>query len=87
MLTETEARKKWCPFARVVEHHVEEGQSRPRNRVAKCTAEGVYEDTIAEKLAGANCIASQCMAWEWGGNTDAMRGKNRTLGDCGLKRK
>lgn len=47
MITEDEARKKWCPFARL-------------NSGANRSLHGIYK--VAD---GTNCIASDCMAWEW----------------------
>ena len=51
MLTEAEARRKWCPYARVsVSDRKEEG-NHANNRWAD------------EPTKGANCLGSGCMAW------------------------
>jgi len=68
MITEEEARKKWCPFARVIS--VKRGavgapledQGVPAHN--RRQVEGVLPaNSIPD---GGYCIASECMAWEWG---------------------
>lgn len=49
MLTEVEARTKWCPFVTV-----STGRSYPANRM---------NDADGPVPAGAHCLASDCMAW------------------------
>lgn len=70
-MTEEEARKRACPFARV---------KGGENRFAS------YSDTQGWRgrwHTGTECIASDCMAWSWDfiGNT-----KSTTEGCCGLAR-
>ena len=54
-MTESEARKKWCPFV----------------RVSFLTPDGIETCHTNEKFctsrqeAGNHCIASDCMAWRW----------------------
>ena len=61
MMTEEEARTKWCPFARVI---VVETKV-TGNRVFEMRTEGVdlNPDTC-------RCIASECMMWRWEGRVD-----------------
>lgn len=54
MMTEDEARKKWCPMVRTglvhgmaVNHHID---MEPKGQ-------GVHDET--------RCIASECMMWRW----------------------
>ena len=55
MLTEEEAKTKWCPFARYSSK--EEGWKRGINR-------WVGDDSQFNPVP-AQCIASECMAWRW----------------------
>jgi len=58
-MTEEEAKKRWCPFARVISgDDPERAPNGPYNRDHWITDEGV-EDTIHRST----CIASDCMAW------------------------
>ena len=52
MKTEAEARKCWCPFARIA--YTGTGT----------TAVNRVHDPLAT-LNGVQCIASECMAWRW----------------------
>jgi hypothetical protein len=61
-MTEDEAKTKWCPFARTVEHGGA-GTSMPRNRVALISTEPAT--VLIENLIGINCIGSACMAFRW----------------------
>ena len=54
-MTEDEARKKWCPFARV---------AAPADSEAGGTAGNRWGDTDpTHPASGYRCIASDCMAW------------------------
>ncbi len=65
MITEEEARKKWCPFARTVEK-LTDGISFPRNRVVNVPNKDDLTDVeFLSVLTGTTCIASECMAWRW----------------------
>lgn len=71
MLTEEEAKTKWCPFVRRTYSGI------PVNRVA---------DT-AEFMDSCPCIASACMAWRWRRRyaDDAKEAKiSHATGYCGL---
>lgn len=50
IVTEQEARTKWCPHARVASYN----EQSARNR----TADGTL-------MAASRCMASACMAWKW----------------------
>ena len=55
MHSEEEARKLWCPMARVAAHF-NEGM---KNNVA------FNRDPDGDPRASTYCIASQCMMWQW----------------------
>ena len=56
MMTEQEARQKWCPMARVAVEISEGGST--LSHVATCNRhDGAHPI--------ARCIASGCMAWRW----------------------
>lgn len=77
MLTEDEAKKRWCPFANVQ-------QDGTGNRYPM--------DTDMLNRAFACCIASDCMAWRWTeqghdpGDFPGM-GEWPSTGFCGLASK
>lgn len=52
VLTEKEARTKWCPFTRVKYLNSEVSFNRYK------------ENKDSHKVSGANCIASECMVWK-----------------------
>lgn len=56
-MTEEEARKKWCPFART-------GAFTDQDQMMAVT---VNRDPRDEVMDGCRCIASECMAWRWHG--------------------
>lgn len=64
MLTEQEARTKWCPFGRTPHFARDVGL---QGVVAANRAEQSFEDAVAgipeKPLATCSCIASDCMAW------------------------
>lgn len=73
LLTEDEACRRWCPFARLATEHVDLTGSRT-SKVApnRVIARGLEFDPksgepkpvhIQDWLKGAECLASQCMAW------------------------
>lgn len=74
MLTEAEAKTKWCPFARITLQH--DGTNVSWNRI--CT-----DDDKLSLTEHVRCIASECMAWRWeGGNPPAPN--HYKHGYCGL---
>lgn len=57
-MTEAEAKKRWCPFARVVQYAGDWHPPAAGNREAM--------QAFPDELNGATvCIASSCMAWRW----------------------
>lgn len=66
MMTEEEAKTKWCPFARVSMRDAEGRTTRPRNRVVELNKQGAVAHEFSSNLVGARCIASACMAWRFG---------------------
>jgi hypothetical protein len=89
ILTETEAAKRWCPFARVSMPSNAAG-----NRVSsfhKSIASTAGDrDHYAQQEADCNCIASRCMAWRAHGiaaqrdATGNLTGETLPTGFCGL---
>ena len=80
IVTEQEARTKWCPHARL-------GNNPGCNRAADVT--GPWRDRVPKAL----CIASECMAWKWKQNHSPEEREQRKvhhlaaevpLGYCGL---
>lgn len=57
ILTEKEARKKWCPFARVKDN----GCSTNRHAGTHKRKDGKFSILRSNSM----CIASECMAWRW----------------------
>ena len=70
IVTEEEAKTKWCPFARVLPcDQVQEAEKRPTlvarlqtyyNRIARTSGDNTTLDPPNESTS---CIASACMAW------------------------
>ena len=58
MLTEQQAREKWCPAARVVLEGERE-RTPPFNRLATTVS------VVDANPVDARCIASGCMWWRW----------------------
>lgn len=57
MMTEDEAKKRWCPMVRVIvtPQCVEWQQRALTNRIS----------FVESGSSESNCIASDCMAWRW----------------------
>lgn len=72
IVTEEEAKTKWCPWTRVpIETETLEWVV--GNRANQTGPGGLYK--------GSKCIASQCMAWRWAENRIPGAGQN--CPDCG----
>jgi hypothetical protein len=63
LLTETEAMKRWCPFARGASR-APAGNSIASNR-----------DHAGNVNASCLCITSNCMAWRWGPDASMKDGR------------
>lgn len=72
--TEDEARKKWCPFARVVECDLE-------GEVLEPIAVG-NRSTVNTAHPKARCMASACMAWRWSDEPREV-GTDQQCDECG----
>ncbi len=78
-MTEAEAKKRWCPMARVVDFNfageceaigdpeaVVLAAGQPHNRLIVSTTPADREQETDEYAhAGYACIASHCMMWRW----------------------
>lgn len=84
MMTEDEAKEKWCPFSRPVTVVGEDNHDKSPvifmgNRVlVSIVGDDPQEAMFNENPDGSRCIGSRCMAWRW------ARGFNPTSGYCGL---
>lgn len=58
LLTEDEARQKWCPFARVV-------PSDASGKVWDGAPAGWNRKGLLANPQPARCLASECTAWRW----------------------
>lgn len=85
LLTEVEAKKRWCPMARAVSW--EHGDAVTGNRV---TCNLTTDPEGSELTAASRCVASDCAMWRWRmeailGDAGAHRGWRQTdKGYCGL---
>lgn len=92
ILTEEEAKEKWCPFAQIL-GTLSKGEQ--NTIVAHGPHNRGYQTGVG--LASCHCIASGCMAWRWWetnvkdenaldnfGNKPGTRLDRRTYGSCGL---
>lgn len=61
-MTEEEASKRWCPFARYVVTHNDEIAISSHNRIS-----GTFTQENPETLVAnvGDCLGSRCMAWRW----------------------
>jgi hypothetical protein len=76
-LTEAEARKRWCPFARVAVDTVVTDDPVPANRALD------LHNNMPTWPAQCACMASFCMAWRWEHRFLGEHAANST-GYCGL---
>jgi hypothetical protein len=88
MHTEDEAKERWCPFARLIPIGSNpDGTAKATdlpagNRMAQVD----YEGGDMKENAFTQCIASQCMAWQWDGPEYDSQGSkySHRRGYCGL---
>ncbi len=62
MITEAEARTKWCPFVRVREPDHYSGFNDSTIGTAVNRAAPKSRELVNQSLL---CVASECMAWRW----------------------
>lgn len=81
MITEEEAKEKWCPFIRWVVN--EENHLAFNNRIDQAEI-SLNED----QQGGAHslCVASECMAWRWDKNYELDTGDKKPSGKGWKKR-
>ncbi len=72
MLTEQEAKAKWCPFARTINRHDSGAAVAAVNRSSKYP----YDNCL--------CLASACMAWRFAEVEYATTKSTDGKGWCGL---
>ena len=83
LVTEEEAKERWCPFARAYETVLLGDEETWRPATLNRTRSGRPDPDCS-------CIASQCMAWRWGPDDAALnermhgRDAQPELGYCGL---
>lgn len=88
LLTEEEAKKRWCPFARVtIGGKLPTSMNRLQTIGKDSDGDTVTEGALRLPI-GARCIASECMAWRHHGpgwRTSETAGNYAVeLGFCGL---
>jgi hypothetical protein len=66
-MTEDEAKTKWCPLVRVGGPMQSEAEGTSANRWAG-------QSISAPQACDYLCIASECMAWRWNGDSPAFAG-------------
>ena len=74
-MIESEAKQKWCPFARMVIPDEGAMSITTHNRAAQA------KDATADHVA---CIASDCMAWRWIPEVKMPHEQSDNEGYCGL---
>lgn len=70
IITEEEARTKWCPHARGA------APFSFRDSETAVTSNRVWN---AEPLEGTTCIGSRCMAWRWDDEGNRARSRDRQM--------
>ncbi len=70
LVTEKEAKTKWCPAARVSDAGL--GNRYP------------MVDDLTSGRAFARCIASECMWWRWGCGSVPAGDESDRIGYCGM---
>ncbi len=92
MLTEDEAKRKWCPSARAIPARLDDdGMIAVPAGVPAHNRVQERGETEATWHAAHNCLASVCMAWRWTHSSAEVGGvkridheDTRPLGYCGL---
>lgn len=64
IVSEEEAKSKWCPFARVVFPGAQ-AANRVSSFYKKLASTEGDRDHYAQQEADCRCIASRCAAWRW----------------------
>lgn len=87
LLTEEEAKTKWCPHARVTSTDYTGKQMPGHNRVIDASDDGQGWD-IRDDFTN-KCIASECMAWRQWPSSQSITSSSvgtivTTTGYCGL---
>ena len=78
LLTEEEAKGKWCPF------------SRKAYRFSQGFESGPFSGACSFNRGGrqnCDCIASSCAVWQWYDTLSNMKGSEIPRGYCGLASK
>lgn len=70
MMTEAEAKARWCPFANCSNH----GDASSGNR----SWDGVPDNPAVR------CIGSRCMAWRWSQGIGIEGDTHKPAGYCGM---
>lgn len=76
MLTEEQAKDRWCPM-------VHQRVTVIMNKQIEAGTETVIEELVSRNIRSANCIASRCMMWVWGRPMSNEADK----GFCGLSQR
>ena len=78
-MTEEEAKKKWCPEARLI--MASSNTEAPINAAAGYNQSSLHEGNAMLKSAA--CLGANCMMWQWA--TEPLKERNELrLGFCGL---
>jgi hypothetical protein len=78
MLTEAEARDRWCPFARAA--NFDHDAHLPAGSVPVVINRWGHGNERSRPHGDCMCLASRCMAWRWQGSED----RPERRGYCGL---
>lgn len=81
MLTEEEAKTKWCPFVRAT-YHVPAQHPHPADH-GYIGNRDVHDRGGVGGVPNTNCVASRCMAWRFRSVLNAEENVDRR-GYCGL---
>lgn len=87
MITEEQAKQKWCPFSRVLLPVNQSGNRISTFHLNMVRKSGDERDIqhYEQQQRDCNCIASGCMAWRWGSYVKPLDdGTLANTGYCGL---